>query len=339
MMSDELLIRRANICYEMLKCILANPPAFDDNCICSIENRGSDFLEVIDVVIDDKLNEIDLRHLVVDLGRFALEHFARTSVNFAASERILSWLSPVNKDLGEGELIEATRGPFLVWRQVYANNISQFTDQKENIKEFVSKLNADMERQEAALEITQELVTKALKDAHFIGLHKAFNDLSRKKRLSIRMLRITTWLLAILCMVAASLPVYVVWKYWPASVKDVNELFKLIGERSLATLTTIIPLLLLLVYWLRVKCLEYKSESGVLLQLEVRASVCQFIQGYGEWCMEQDPTKVQLDKFAAMIFSNVIPDPSAVPSAFDNVDQFANLIKTLKEPIKLKAGG
>lgn len=88
---------------------------------------------------------------------------------------------------------------------------------------------------------------------------------------------------------------------------------------------------LILIYFFRVILNEYNSVKTQIMQLELRVSLCQFIQSYAEYAKEikqDDPSA--LEKFENVVFSNILADSRDMPSTFDSVEQIGNFIKNIK---------
>jgi len=68
-----------------------------------------------------------------------------------------------------------------------------------------------------------------------------------------------------------------------------------------------------------------------LLQIDLRKTLCRFIQHYSEYSSKlkkDDPES--LNKFESLIFSGIISDEGNIPSTYDGIDQFTKFIKSLK---------
>ena len=87
----------------------------------------------------------------------------------------------------------------------------------------------------------------------------------------------------------------------------------------------------ILIYFFRIILQNYRSVKAQILQIELRKTLCQFIQSYVKYSSEikkQDSNA--LEKFESLIFSGVLSDPEKLPSTFDGLDQLGNFIKNIK---------
>ena len=88
-----------------------------------------------------------------------------------------------------------------------------------------------------------------------------------------------------------------------------------------------IPLILieiLLVFYFRIFLRQFNSVNAQLLQLKMRLSVCQFIEGYVDFKKQNEGNG--LEDFEKLIFSNLMPSAEQVPSTFDGIDQLSKLL-------------
>jgi hypothetical protein len=86
-----------------------------------------------------------------------------------------------------------------------------------------------------------------------------------------------------------------------------------------------------LIYFFRVVLSDYKFVQSQLLQVELRKTLCTFIQHYCEYSCEikkKDPDA--LKKFENIVFSAIVSSDEKLPSAFDGIEQIGNLIKSAK---------
>lgn len=86
---------------------------------------------------------------------------------------------------------------------------------------------------------------------------------------------------------------------------------------------------LLFLYLFRVSLLNYQSIKAELTQINLRRSLCMFIQGYTEFSVKHED-RSSLSKFESLVFSNVIPDSKKIPSTLDGLEQLAKLFESMK---------
>ena len=89
---------------------------------------------------------------------------------------------------------------------------------------------------------------------------------------------------------------------------------------------------LVLIYFFRVVLFHYRTVQTQIMQLDLRLSLCQFIQSYAEYAKEiKTNDKDALDKFENLIFSSILSNDEKIPSTFDGLEQLNSLIKQFKQ--------
>lgn len=89
---------------------------------------------------------------------------------------------------------------------------------------------------------------------------------------------------------------------------------------------------LVLIYFFRVVLFHYRTVQTQIMQLDLRLSLCQFIQSYAEYAKEiKTNDKDALDKFENLIFSSILSSDEKIPSTFDGLEQLNSLIKQFKQ--------
>ena len=104
--------------------------------------------------------------------------------------------------------------------------------------------------------------------------------------------------------------------------------FKLVAAIAIPT----ISIEIILIYLFRIVLFDYKSIKGQILQIELRKTLCQFIQSYAEYSNEmKEKDHSALEKFENLVFSSIVADSENIPSTFDGIDQIGRLIKAAKD--------
>lgn len=192
------------------------------------------------------------------------------------------------------------------------------------ITEKISKFNTELDEKKQTVNSLKETLDKQETAFNFVGLYKGFNNLATRKQKestnSFMFLVVLSFLLMIF-------PIYgMVTVYSPGS-----EINKYTPLTHLLAFLPLISLELILIYFFRVVLHNYKSIQAQILQIELRQTLCQFIQNYADYSKEikkDDPTA--LDKFENLIFSGIINDAQNLPSTFDGMDQIGKLLSSLK---------
>lgn len=85
---------------------------------------------------------------------------------------------------------------------------------------------------------------------------------------------------------------------------------------------------LMLLYGFRLLYQQYLFVKSELLQLNLRYSLCAFIESYMEFKKNKKDNTVDL--FEQLIFSNIISDEKKVPATVDGLESIAKIIESIK---------
>ncbi|WP_238327084.1 hypothetical protein [Rodentibacter pneumotropicus] len=103
------------------------------------------------------------------------------------------------------------------------------------------------------------------------------------------------------------------------------------NDISWVQMLPIFGLELVIIYFFRVVLTHYNSVQTQIMQIELRQSLCQFIQSYVDYAKEiKEKDGASLEKFENLIFSSILSTPDKVPSTFDGLEHLSNLIKNMK---------
>lgn len=197
------------------------------------------------------------------------------------------------------------------------NEISALADKKRSDWE---KELSDRERRVNTL---KDALSKYKSGFNFVGLFDGFNELSVEKKTEKENLLI--WLKVFGFLVVAPLVVELVILY-----SNLDDLGKIKNVLMLSIVPTI-SLIAIFIYYFRVILFNYKSAKSQLLQIELRKTLCRFIQHYSEYSHEiKEKDKDALEKFENIIFSGIVSDDERLPTTFDGVEQLGKLIKSVK---------
>lgn len=168
-------------------------------------------------------------------------------------------------------------------------------------------------------------LTKQENAYNFVGLYKGFDRLGKMKRLELKKTKSLLYTLAALMPTAIGLEI-IYFLFWGENDTTSTHLIKLIPVASM---------IILLLYYFRVALKTFNSLNSQTMQIELRKSLCQFIQKYGEYAKEinagvKEDEKSPLSKFEDVIFSNIMASDDKTPSTFDGMEQLASMIKAVK---------
>ncbi|WP_176672052.1 hypothetical protein [Mannheimia varigena] len=173
---------------------------------------------------------------------------------------------------------------------------------------------------------------------NFVGLYDGFNSLSEIKN---KQKNNTFWFSIFLGSVLVVLPLVLILfhesiGYFFTDIKFELNTFKITHEFNWVRMLPVFGVELILLYFFRIVLNRLHVLQTEIVQIELRKSLCQFIQNYAKYAKEirtlEDNKEVNiLDKFENIIFSNILSNSDKVPSTFDGLEQLSNFIKEFKK--------
>ncbi|MFE8644772.1 hypothetical protein ACFX58_06770 [Sphingomonas sp. NCPPB 2930] len=156
---------------------------------------------------------------------------------------------------------------------------------------------------------------------NFVGLSNGFENLLNIKKKE----RATTLALAIGLAILMFSPFLVqTIKYWNVTAPDAKTL-----------IWALLPLFgveFILIYFFRVALHQYRAVTSQVIQLQLRQTLCQFIQSYGEYAKKiKEANPATLDKFESLIFGSIAVTEENIPSTYDGLEQVGKLLDRFKK--------
>lgn len=193
--------------------------------------------------------------------------------------------------------------------------VEQLINEKDNEwKTYLDDKKLDVDKLEKSL--------ASYKNAfNFVGLYDGFKELSDEKTKE----KIKALILVSLLAFVALLPLG--YEAYHLSSNKTSYV-------SLTDYLSLIPMFsitVILIYYFKIALQNYNSIKAQLAQIELRKTLCRFIQDYGDYSVKmkkQDPES--LSKFENIIFSSIITNGDNIPATFDGLEQIAKIIGNLK---------
>ncbi|MCK8124658.1 hypothetical protein MTF66_06585 [Pseudoalteromonas sp. 2CM39R] len=196
----------------------------------------------------------------------------------------------------------------------------------DSLNEKISSFESRLIEKQNNVNALQKTLEKHENAFNFVGLYKGFNDLAKSKKVDAKS---TLFILLVLASSILALPLIGSVVYFFHGVNTSQNISFL---NHLLSLFPLISLELLLIYFFRVVLHNYKSIEAQILQIELRQTLCQFIQSYSEYSKDvRTETSNPLEKFENLIFSGITSDSENLPSTFDGMDQLTKLFSSLKK--------
>lgn len=213
----------------------------------------------------------------------------------------------------------------IVRRLSVAQDVKTCRDFIENVSKserMIYKWEKDIEEKENRVQKLNDAILRQESDFNFVGLYDGFFRLGELKRIEMR------WAKKILIGISILMPIPLILEMaYMLFSKDTHlvtaQLYKLIPVASIT---------LIFIYYFKVAINNYNSIKAQQVQIELRKSLCCFIQSYAEYAKEiKGENDYLLRKFEDIIFSNIMASEEKMPSTFDGINQIASLINSLKQ--------
>lgn len=334
--SDETRSVRLALARQVIAYIYKSPKDWDERCSFNIKYIGNQFINQIESFNQDDSEDID--DLYSMTYRFLCEFDFLIGAGRELSMEMRSIRNKMENDTAE--MSTSVKSQMIYASYAMPASITKELINDENFTAFKSfelkKTEAEKLKTEWDREIEQKkTATEELKNKleeykigfNFVGLYKGFSDLSAKKA------KESLWLFwSLLAMGSAIiLPLLIEIIILTTSLTTRSYEEEALAFEHLIILIPLISMQIILIYFFRVILNNYRSVKAQIMQLELRQTLCQFIQSYAGYSMEikkQDSNA--LEKFESLIFSGILSDPEKLPSTFDGLEHIGNLIKSVK---------
>ena len=247
-------------------------------------------------------------------------------------ERIWDWFKSLTDDdiaysmISQLNYIQSDYSLILLNDYLGNKSFQAFLNYEENIKKIeqhsivLKETSDDIQKSaDEKLEKVKQLsdTLENLKQGfNFVALSDGFSRMLNEKKSSKILILLLLFLIAI---IISAIPTY---KFFPDG--GMNLTWQQIAISA--------GLELVLIYFFRVVLFHYRTVQTQIMQLDLRLSLCQFIQSYAEYAKEiKTNDKDALDKFENLIFSSILSSDEKIPSTFDGLEQLSSLIKQFKQ--------
>lgn len=295
-----------------------DPQYFDKNCKMTINELG---LRFIDSLRDGSLDVANLENVFSMCYKFILECQISTSESLnpealAALERVPSFdygvaasqVKYADKQMAINLIQYYIHHPKLVELKELPNVINEANSQHVAIEKAMS------ERESRVQELADKLVSYETA-FNFVGLYAGFKNMRAGKVVERHINFICLLALGLLLLVPFALKLF--YMFQGRAVVEIDA----VGLATLAGLE------ILLLYFFKLALQNFKSIKSQLLQIDLRMTLCQFVQSYADYSKDvRSNNSSVLERFEQVVFSGIVNDDSAIPSTFDGLDKVAELL-------------
>ncbi len=323
---------RLDLSREIIRAIYKSPDEWDKRCSFNIKHIGESYLEWLRNFNSSK--PIDIDTIYIRSYRFLCEFDFLVGTGKEINFELRSIRDKIQQD--NAEMDSDIRSQLIYASFVMPANIAKEFINDANIGVFrdfeQKKLEAEKLKDQWEKEIESKKVeTDNLKDKldeykigfNFVGLYQGFSDLTKKKS------KEAFWLFWSLIGMGFFIIIPLLVEIVLASQGVYKGLS--LGIDRLIVLLPLISIEVILIYFFRVILLNHRSVKAQTMQIELRQTLCQFIQSYAEYSAKiKKQDGVALEKFESLIFSGILSDPEKLPSTFNGIEQIGNFIKSMK---------
>jgi len=299
---------------------------FDKYCTINIANNYDKFLvylETASTVTDNQLLEFAFRYLYEfylscgyefaheynDIISYIVKHSESLSKDHNSDFSYVIKMMPIyiTKKLLNHEVIQKVSN--------VDSQVSHVDLVKEKIDNFEQTWDKNLEIRETKINALEAKLKNYEQGFNFVALYDGFKSLADTKNTELSKANFSVNLWIVVC---SFLPVIGALSYY--FTKDIYVNIPLAS------------MLLLSIMFYRVAIINHKSIKSQILQLDLRKTLCQFIQDYAEYSEELKSKNAHtLQKFEDMIFSGLVANEEQLPKYFDGVDQISKLVQALKK--------
>lgn len=320
-----------NLLQVTIEDIIKNPEHYDKNCTTTIDKFGKDIISNLPETHHERSTRVEGLIFIV-IHRMLCE--IDFSLRFNSTPKVDSSFNIVNEnidsfpqDLKSRLIYNRYSFPYDIIKRILnseeGKNILEFKRNTEKFEEISKRSNQEIEEHLEKIEQQKLTLEKYEQAFNFVGLHEGFNNLhktkSKEKNYSLTGM-------FILCIIMFSILACELWYGQTRSEADTANITNLI-----LIVMPLVAIEILLIYLFRVVLANYQSIKKQLLQIELRMTLCQFIQSYTEYANEMKAAdKASLEKFENLIFSGIVMDDQQLPSTFDGIEQISKMMSALK---------
>lgn len=332
---DEAIDERVEVIIKILNFIKSASDYWDKNCIFNIDSIGTSYMNHLSKIYSSDIDNKLINDVFIMSYRFLLEYNLNTprklDVKFQnILTRIYDEISSdgIYSEL-KSDLIYATylMPSDIISKMIKSEEIQSFKKFSETHEKAISEQkNWKDYIHEQKKETTKilEVLKKYETAFNFVGLQKGFKDLRTSKTKEESFSLAFLFLLAALIILVPVLEVYYIWSN-TGKIEQLRDII-LISFFPIATIE------ILLIYFFRVFLHNFKSIKSQLLQIDLRMTLCQFIQSYADYSVEiKAKNGASLEKFEQIIFSGIVASDDDLPSTYDGITQLTNLLGKIKK--------
>lgn len=323
--------KRAGALSSILWLISQNAESFDRNCQLNIGWIGRQTIDSIKN-IRSSFNDESVDSLTASIYRFIVEY--DLSIKNDLSMEVRSFVNSIENDL-DGFSGTARRQIEFAQREMPIGIIKQMINTEEfgslrNLSQIGQSIDQKIKGWQDHLDETEkktnslgEILKNQAQAFNFVGLHKGFSDLAEGVVKELKIARIGMGIFGFLVLVPGFVDLFLI-------LTKEFDFSKSSLQNVIAATLAVVSITLLFLYFFRLALRKADSCRAQLLQIQLRMSLCRFIQSYADYSNEiRSKNSDALAKFESLIFSGIVSSDDKLPSTFDGIEQLAALAKSV----------
>jgi hypothetical protein len=319
---------------QILDLMIANPEKFDEFASVNIEWIGQTFMAELANYFELSPAERPevVRSIFTSAYRFLCElEFTQPGQPSFEISRIMSFVHENLEAFSGTDRQQLVYAAYTMPAQVAKKLIGhpsvtefrKFSETVEESRRLKEQWDSDLEKREQLLQGLSSNISKITSDYNFVGLVHGFQNLKRDKE-GERTFAFGSLIAIAIAMLALPL-VQLGFVIKHLAVIDAHK------TTLVYSLPTILAVEVIFLYLFRVVLGHFRSIKAQLLQIDLRISLCQFIESYADYVSNlRTKDSSALSKFEALIFSGLVTEEAGIPSTFDGAEQIASLIRSIR---------
>lgn len=318
---------------EIISSMLAAPEPWDEKCTFNTLHISESF--TIYLADFDESNTTSLKNIFTLAYRFLCEFDFMVGSGKELGYDLQKTKSSVQDNLNlfddkvKSSIVYAQFSMPVQIAKFYINHekfgtIVEYNNKIDEAEELKIKWDREILEKEKTVNTLKSKLEEYETGFNFVGLYKGFDEIAKAKTSELLILFIS--LLSVSVLILTPLVI----EFILALIKTKSE--EAVSLSDFYVLAAVIPLEIILIYFFRVILYNHKSVKAQLLQIELRKTLCQFIQSYAEYSGDiKEKNSASLEKFENLIFSGIISDSENLPTTYDGIEQIGKMISAAKK--------
>lgn len=327
---DKIISDRLSLATQVIEHIDKSPEDWDKRCTFNTQRFGARLIENLKNF--DSQNPESIDNIYVKAYQFLCEFDFLTEGELSMDlSKIKKSMQEAAEGMNEQNRSSIAYASFYMLAEIAKHFIhhpdmvvfKNFEQKKAEAEDYTKKWTADFEKTKKETELLKSQLDEYKTAFNFVGLDKGFSNLKESKSKEAQLLFRCLLAMGFFTLI---LPCVELWLAMSGIYQST-----LPGVNHLAILLPLISMEIILIYFFRIVLLNHKSVKAQIMQIELRQTLCQFIQSYADYSVKiKEKDKDALEKFENLIFSGILTNTEKLPSTFDGIEQLTNIIKSVR---------